>query len=72
MSGRWAGWFAFAIRHLGLTPGQFWALSLSEWRALTHPAAPVSDLPDPAALRALAARFPDGISTMKGLDHAGR
>ncbi|GGG99942.1 hypothetical protein GCM10007420_14790 [Glycocaulis albus] len=59
MSAHWAGWLGFATLRLGLTPHQFWALSLAEWRALTRPFAAGSDLPDPAALKALAARFPD-------------
>jgi hypothetical protein len=59
MSAHWTGWLGFAVLRLGLTPHQFWALSLAEWRALIRPFASISDLPDPAALKALAARFPD-------------
>ncbi|MFC4724372.1 phage tail assembly chaperone [Glycocaulis abyssi] len=59
MNAHWAACLSFAVLRLGLTPRAFWALSLAEWRALTRPVTGVSDLPDPAALRALAARFPD-------------
>lgn len=59
MNAHWAACLHFAVLRLGLTPHAFWAMSLAEWRALTQPVASVSDLPDPAALRALAARFPD-------------
>lgn len=59
MNAHWAACLSFAVLRLGLTPDAFWALSVLEWRALTWPFLAVSDLPDPAALRALAARFPD-------------
>ncbi|WP_429911509.1 phage tail assembly chaperone [Glycocaulis sp.] len=59
MSAHWAACLNFAVLRLGLAPHAFWALSLGEWRALTQHVTGVSDLPDPAALRALAARFPD-------------
>jgi hypothetical protein len=44
-----------AATHFGLTPPQFWALSVTEWRAL------VGDSPglDGARLADLCATFPD-------------
>lgn len=30
----WRRWFSFAVLTLGLTPEDFWALTLSEWRFL--------------------------------------
>ena len=30
----WRRWFQFAVLSLGLTPEDFWALTLGEWRFL--------------------------------------
>ncbi len=35
--------FLFAVLRLGLSPPAFWALSVSEWRALLEAAAPQSE-----------------------------
>lgn len=60
MSPRWQAWFAFGVVRLGLSPSDFWALSLTEWlalvRAVSEPAAsPISR----SDLAALMAKFPD-------------
>lgn len=34
----WADMLRFAVLQLGLSPDQFWRLSLVEWRWLTEPA----------------------------------
>jgi uncharacterized phage protein (TIGR02216 family) len=58
MSPAWAERFVFAVRGLGLTPETFWALTLSEWRALTAPP-PGAAPPRRAELDALLARHRD-------------
>lgn len=60
MSPRWQAWLAFGVVRLGLSPSEFWALSLTEWLALvgavSGPAAtPISR----SDLAALMAQFPD-------------
>jgi uncharacterized phage protein (TIGR02216 family) len=46
------------VLRLGLSPDEFWRLSLAEWRALT--AAPPQDLPlSRPDLEALLALYPD-------------
>lgn len=58
MNPAWAERLRFAVRGLGLSPNEFWALTLAEWRALTAPApgsAPISR----AHLDALLAAHPD-------------
>lgn len=52
----WRDGLAEAAR-LGLSPQQFWQLSLIEWRAITRPAGP-SPL-DQAGLDALCKQHPD-------------
>jgi hypothetical protein len=47
--------------HLGLTPPQFWALSVREWRALVGEGQGL----DPSTLSDLCAAFPDDEATMK-------
>lgn len=42
--------FAFAVLRLAITPADFWALSVSEWRALVTVLAPDADVMDAAAL----------------------
>jgi uncharacterized phage protein (TIGR02216 family) len=44
--------------HLGVSPREFWRLSLKEWRALTTPAA-AADALSRAAFNELAQLFPD-------------
>ncbi|MGJ3231312.1 MAG: phage tail assembly chaperone [Oceanicaulis sp.] len=34
MSEPWRSWFAAAVTRFGLSPADFWALTLAEWRAL--------------------------------------
>jgi uncharacterized phage protein (TIGR02216 family) len=51
----WPKLLATALR-LGLSPTQFWRLSLNEWRALV---APVGEALTRAAFDMLAQRFPD-------------
>ena len=34
MTGRWAAWLQAAHRRLGLSPEQFWRLTVLEWRIL--------------------------------------
>ena len=47
-----------AARGLGVTPHQFWRLSLNEWRALTQPLLSAGAMPRDA-FEGLARRFPD-------------
>lgn len=47
--------FAFAVFRLGLSPDDFWALGLSEWRALVTAAAPQGEAMTRDALTALIA-----------------
>lgn len=50
---------AVALR-IGVTPAQFWRLSLKEWRALVAPRG--ADALSRAAFNALAQRFPDEMT----------
>ena len=60
MSPAWAQRLRFAVARLGLSPETFWALTLSEWRALT--AAPEAARPlSRDRLDALLAAHPDLI-----------
>jgi len=34
MNPRWRAWLRLAVLRFGLSPNDFWALSLCEWRAL--------------------------------------
>ena len=52
----WRAMLVLAVR-LGVTPAQFWQLSLTEWRALVAPAA--TDTLTRAAFDGLALRYPD-------------
>ena len=52
----WRAGLAQASR-LGLSPVQFWALSLIEWRAITRPAGPTPL--NRSGLEALRTQFPD-------------
>lgn len=47
--------FVFAVFRLGLSPDEFWALGLREWRALVQAAAPMADAMTRDALAALIA-----------------
>lgn len=49
-------WLRLAVR-MGISPHDFWRLSLREWRALTAPAGPAPL--GRVELEALRARFPD-------------
>ncbi|MEQ8405700.1 MAG: phage tail assembly chaperone [Oceanicaulis sp.] len=35
MTEPWRSWFAAGVGRFGLSPAEFWALTLAEWRALT-------------------------------------
>jgi len=59
MSARWAAWFCVGVRGFGLSPSDFWALSLAEWRALCAETGASASPPDRASLAALQARYPD-------------
>ncbi|MEN9855451.1 MAG: Phage tail assembly chaperone protein [Pseudomonadota bacterium] len=50
----WPDLLRFA-QHIGVTPQQFWALSIAEWRALVGPAQGLS----PNRLAELCQAFPD-------------
>lgn len=50
-----------AAARMGISPEQFWRMSLKEWRLMTRD----GDAMAPSELAALAERFPDG-----GLDGA--
>lgn len=52
----WRAMLAAALR-LGVTPADFWRLSLAEWRALVAP--PQAETLSRAAFEAMARRFPD-------------
>ena len=56
MSWPFRDWHRFAVRHLNLSPGEFWAMPLADWLALIEPdTTPL----DGAALRALMEDHPD-------------
>lgn len=60
MSPRWQAWLAFGVMRLGLSPSEFWALSLPEWLALVRSVSGAEATPiSRADLTALMARFPD-------------
>ena len=50
--------FCFAVLRLGLSPQEFWALSVAEWSALAETAAPPGMTRD--ALKALIERYGGG------------
>lgn len=59
MSPHWRSWFATAVLRFGLSPDDFWRLSVLEWRALC--AGPeAANPPDRQTLTALMTRYPDG------------
>lgn len=56
-----------AARVLGWRPGEFWAATPDELAAaLTVPGDPVAQPPEPQAIAALRARFPDLSETVDG------
>jgi len=59
MSPHWQGWFAMGVRTFGLSPGDFWRLSVLEWRALCASQGGAKP-PDRQMLTALMAQHPDG------------
>ncbi len=64
MNARWRAWLQTAVLRLGLSPSEFWALSLGEWRALLAALAPASgEALDRAGLEALRAAYPDERSS---------
>ncbi len=52
----WRRWFAFAVLSLGLTPEDFWALTLDEWRFLLPDESPALGR---RGLEKLIALYPD-------------
>lgn len=52
----WREWFAYAVLSLGLSPRDFWALTLFEWRALAPEGAGAMDR---GGLEKLIALYPD-------------
>jgi hypothetical protein len=60
MSARWRVWLQLAVLRLGLSPPEFWALSVGEWRALLDAAAPArGEAMSRAELEQLRAAWPD-------------
>ncbi|MCC5980355.1 MAG: phage tail assembly chaperone [Oceanicaulis sp.] len=60
MSPRWQARLVFGVVRLGLSPSEFWALSLPEWLALVRAVSGASAAPiSRSDLTALMARFPD-------------
>ncbi len=57
MTAIWAARLRLAVR-LGISPAEFWRLSVAEWRALTE-AAPADPGMGRAALSDLMTQFPD-------------
>jgi hypothetical protein len=55
----WGGMLRLAVRDYGLTPADFWRLSLREWLLLT---APDHSSLDAANFHKLLQQFPDDIS----------
>jgi len=49
-------WHKVAVRHLSLSPSEFWAMPLADWLALIAPDAPALDA---AELTQLMKDFPD-------------
>lgn len=61
---RWQAWFALGVIRFGLSPADFWALSLPEWLALVRTltlerTAPLSR----TSLETLMDQFPDRIKS---------
>lgn len=52
----WRQWFNFAVLSLGLSPEDFWALTLTEWRFLAPEEGPRLDA---RGLDRLIALYPD-------------
>jgi len=60
MNARWRAWLQLAVLRFGLSPPEFWALTLAEWRALAEAAAPSADTAmSRAELDRLRATYPD-------------
>ncbi len=59
MSARWRAWLQLAVLRFGLSPSEFWALTLAEWRALTAAMPPPGDAMNRAELDRLLADYPD-------------
>lgn len=60
MNSRWQAWLQTAVLRLGLSPSEFWALRVCEWRALLAALAPGGGAAlDRAGLERLRAAFPD-------------
>ena len=57
----WAALMTFGLVRMRLSPATFWALSLTEFRLMAAPLAPLRlAVPDRTELEALAQRYPDG------------
>lgn len=52
----WRQWFAFAVCSLGLSPDDFWSLTLFEWRSLAPDGGGAMDR---SGLEKLIALYPD-------------
>ena len=59
MTEPWRSWLALAVLRFGLSPTEFWRLSLGEWRALCAGLAPAGPALTRARLDALRRAFPD-------------
>jgi len=60
MNPRWRAWLRLAVLRFGLSPRDFWALSLAEWRALlAGPGEGEGAALNRAGLERLRAAFPD-------------
>ena len=58
MTGRWAAWLQAAHRRLGLSPDQFWRLTVLEWRILVGRGGAAEDALTRRELDALLAAHP--------------
>ena len=57
----WSALMTFGLVRMRLPPETFWALSLTEFRLMAAPLAPLRlAVPDRTELEALAQRYPDG------------
>lgn len=56
MSWPFVAWHRLAVRHLSLSPTEFWAMPLADWLALVAPEVPVLDA---AVLEQLMKDYPD-------------
>jgi hypothetical protein len=56
MSLPFADWHKVAVRHLSLSPSEFWAMPMADWLALITPDAPALN---GSALTQLMKDFPD-------------